>query len=338
MARDEEGSTNLNMPFMADGTPFAPKSAIGQHILIDSNLVAQTAAQIPPGETVIEIGPGPGTLTGSLLERNKVVAYEIDERCEAPLGRLAVGHDLTVRWKNFLDASVEELEAEKPFHVVGNIPFHISEPLLVKLTGVHFSSAVMLVGDNLVRSMMAPNPDNDSWSRLSLITRGFFDVESLAFVPRSSFVPPPRVDAGLIRMVRRDATPAWRSDAVVRSYRALVEAGVTNSTVAKALKTVVVLPGGDAETSGGNRRSKNRRTERRLSRQALSGMAADYNMGRGHDRDSSGDEVSQDMLRIVSRTVDERILSRPLSGVNNNDLRKICSAITTAINRRKKTR
>lgn len=318
---------------------FVPNSAIGQHILLDQAVLQMAADLVPVGSNVIEIGAGPGTLTKGLLARNaQVVAYEIDQRCEPMLTELAAQTGrLAVRWENFLEATTEEIEERKPFHIVGNIPFQISEPLITKMTAISFASAVLLVGENLVKSMTTKNPDSGSFSRLSLITGGYFDVEKLAQVPRDSFDPPPRVNAGLIRLTRKDAEPSWRSDAVARSYRALVEAQGTNSTVAKALKTVVVTPKGKAESGAAKKRSVNRRAERRVAKSKLNEMARDYNSG-DFSRHTSSVSTSLDMFTIISRTVDEGLLSRPLSGLSNGELVKICSAITTSINRRTKTR
>lgn len=323
-----------------DPTDFKPNTAKGQHILLDQEAISMAGQLVPEGSHVIEIGAGPGTLTVSLLERaGSVSAYEVDDRCKPILDHLTKDGKLNVKWQNFLEASNEDIEAISPFHIFGNIPFHISEPLLVKLTDIRFQSAVLLVGQNLVKSMTTANPDSGSWSRLSMITAAFFNVEKILTVSRGSFDPPPRVDAGLIRITRIDDSPNWRSDAVVRSYRSLIEARTTNSTVAKALKSVIVTPNGDAEASSANKRTDNRRTERRLARMALTSLTADYNLGNVSGRDAGNStHTSQDMHSIVSKTVDARLLSKPLSGLTNNELAKICGAITTAVNRRKKTR
>lgn len=323
-----------------DPEEFTPNSANGQHILLDQEVLRTTAELIPTGAHAIEIGAGPGTLTTSLLERGgDVIAYEVDGRCEPMLTRLTTETNrLDVRWQNFLEAPKDDLEAKQPFHIVGNIPFQISEPLMVKLTDIKFASAVLLVGQNLVKAMTAQNPDSSSFSRLSLITGAYFDVEKVLGVPRESFDPPPRVNAVLVRMTRKDESASWRSDAVVRSYRALVEAQSNNSTVAKALKSVIVTPRGDAETGSTNRRASNRRSERRIANMALSSLARDYNSGASTHQGSTTAVTSLDMFSIISKTVDERLLSKPLSGLSNNELVKICSAITTAVNRRKKTR
>jgi 16S rRNA A1518/A1519 N6-dimethyltransferase RsmA/KsgA/DIM1 with predicted DNA glycosylase/AP lyase activity len=327
-------------PGIYDPTTFTPNSAIGQHILLDPEVIQTASELIPERANVIEIGAGPGTLTGSLLARGRrVTAYEIDKRCAPMLDELASETQrLAVRWEDFIKVPNEDVEAHSPYHLAGNIPFHISEPLLWKMTNLHFSSAVFFVGRRLVESMTTLNPDQSSWNQFSLIAGAYFDVSDVVRIPRISFDPPPRVDAGLIQVTRKDAdeSQSWRSNAVTRSYRALIEAKSTNSTVAKALKSVVVKPNGDAET-GARHRNANRRSERRIARTALNGVVADYNAGYLRAENSS-DRASLDMHHIVSQTVDERLLSKPLAGLSNKELARICSAVSTAVNRRKKIR
>lgn len=320
--------------------PFRPNSAIGQHILLDQTVLETALELLPEGEKYIEIGAGPGTLTGGLIQRSsEVTAYEIDRRCEPQLGKLALSGRLKIQWCNFLEVDNAEFDSDMPFHIVGNIPFHISEPLIAKLAEIPFTSAVLLVGENLAMALMAPNPNSKSWSRMSLFAAAYFDIEKVLDVPNQSFDPPPRVNAALVRLTRKDASPQWRSDAVARSYRALVEAQATNSTVAKALKTVILTARGDAETGREAKQGKNHRSERRVARLTLTEVARNYNFGSTPKHgDAEAAQINQTMLQIVSKVVDERLLSKPLVGLSNSELTKICSAITAAVNRRKKTR
>lgn len=319
-----------------DPKSFEPASGnLDQHILLDTDILRQMGELIPTGARAVEIGAGPGVLTAELLSRGaKVTAFEIDERCAPMLSHLAEQtEDLEVKWQDFLATSNETLEADGPFHIVGNIPFGISEPLLRKMQDLDFESAVLLVGKRLQKNMVAGNPDQSTWNRLTLITRAYYNVEDVAHVPRDAFDPPPRVDAGVVRITRKDADPGWRSDAVTRSFRAIVDAQSTNTTLAKALKSVVVRPNGDAETGSGQH-SQSRRNERHVGRAALRQLTSDYNAGYKHP-EGRDVKVSETMLSIVSQTVDMRILNKPLQGLSNNDLAKVCSAISSAVNKRK---
>ncbi|HSX36327.1 MAG TPA: rRNA adenine dimethyltransferase family protein [Patescibacteria group bacterium] len=322
-------------PAMGDPT-VQPNTFIGQHILRDPTVLERAVELIPAGAPCVEIGPGPGTLTERLLtDGHRVVAYEVDERWQGALDTLAGEGDLEVHWGNFLDADNDELSAARPLTVVGNIPFHISEPLMFKLAELPFDVAVLLVGDRLARALTTANPDNPGWSRMSLVSNAYFNVERVLDVPRESFDPVPRADGALIRLTRKDATDEWHADATTRTYRALIEAGRANSTMSKALKSVMVTPDGRAERhAAGGRRSGDTRSQRRTTNRALSAMAGEYNNTGRLEHSAGRSPISQSMLSIVGGKFDERVLNRPLSGVSNGDLRSICSAVSTAVNRR----
>ena len=320
----------------------APNTFIGQHILKDGRVVKAACELIPAGAPVVEIGAGPGTLTSELLRSGHAVrAYEVDGRWKPALDYLGRGGGLEVRWQSFLDADNDELNSAQGFQLVGNIPYHISEPLVYKMTELLFGQAVLLVGDRLARSLTVGNPDQPNWSRMSLLSHAYFDVDRVADVPRTSFDPVPRADGALIAVTRKDADEGWRRDAVVRSYRALVEAGRQNSTAARALKTVLVDSNGRALGSSSAAKPDKRashQAERSDVRQALRAYVADYNGGGESRQGRPADlrRVGETMLSLVARTVDERLLSKPLSGLSNQDLRRVCSAISSAINQRTK--
>lgn len=324
------------MPSTASEALLQYNAAIGQHILRDTTVLEQATELVPTGDTCVEIGPGPGTMTRRLLERgNRVVAYEVDERFKPQLDRLRTLGDLEVRWGSILDAPDSDINGLDEFHVTGNIPFHISEPLVSKLTGLDFQSAVMIVGSRLAGALTAEHPGQPQWSRISLISRAFFETDLVAEVPRTSFEPVPRADGALIRQTRLDANEAWRSDPLTVSYRALVEADEQHTTVARALKAVAIDTRGrtGAPDMGSNR------SKRRATRETLRSYLNSLNNG-GSDM---GDrpplpELPTNMLSAISASVDERLLSRPLSGISNQDLKRICSAISTAVNRRSNAR
>jgi 16S rRNA (adenine1518-N6/adenine1519-N6)-dimethyltransferase len=327
-------------PDTPEGDPtFRPNPQIGQHILMDEGVIGQTVSLVPQGASCVEIGPGPGTITKHLLANgSRVTAYEVDERCEVPLGRLTPQKNLTVHWKSILDAPDDEVNGnDDEYHLVGNIPFHITEPLFRKMGNLGFRSAVLLVGDNASQAVTAPHPDHTSWSRMSLVSQAYFDTTVVADVPRTSFDPVPRTDAALIQQTRKDATPAWRRDVLVRSYRALVEADNTHSTVASALSTISIDSEGNAARGGQNRGKKEgHRSERREDRRSLRNYTDELNTG--------GDSARpprlpfENLLNVVSPKVGEVILSRPMGELNNQDLRRLCGTISTAVNRRKSSR
>lgn len=319
-----------------------PNTFIGQHILKDEEVLRTARDLVPAGALCVEIGPGPGTLTRELLTDDRhVIAYEIDKRWEPSLEALDHDGDLEVRWGSFLDAGNDELNDLGNVHIAGNIPFHISEPLMFKLAELDFEQAVLLVGDKLARSLTVENPDQPGWSRMSLVSQAYFNVRRVLDVPRDSFEPVPRANGALIVMTRKDATDESRRDATTQAYRALVEADKHSSTAAKALKTVLVDKNGQAYGGNGAGRpdkTGSHRAERRNLRANLRNYAAAYNVGGAGSahRQVELPQTTESMLNLIAAQVDSRILSKPLSGISNSDLQKVCSAISSAVNQRKK--
>lgn len=313
-----------------------PNTFIGQHILTDPEVLAKISDNLSPDILSVEIGGGPGTLTKELIKTGSpVIVYEVDERWAPDLEQLSESGDLTIKWESFLNASPEELNELGDFQLVGNIPFHISEPLMNKMTEVEFNNSVLLVGDRLATSLTAENPDQPGWRRMSLLSNAYFKVDRVADVPRESFEPAPRVDGAVVKITRLEAIgEEWKKDATIQSYRALVEAGRNNSTTAKALKRVMVNERGQAIGVGSanvDKRQRNK-SERASMRASLKSYAGDYNNG---GRNFELQKPAETMLSIVAPRVDERVLSKPLNALSNQELKGLCSSISSAINRRK---
>lgn len=316
-----------------------PNAFIGQHILVDQEKLSAIAELIPAQTDCVEIGPGFGALTEKLLDNgNSVTAYEIDRRCEVALDSLALSGDLTVNWQNFLDVPNAELDTRDDYTIVGNIPFHISEPLMTKLADLHFEAAVLLVGERLAKAIAAKDPASSGWSRMSMIAQGFFDFGYVMPVPRDSFYPPPRVDGAVIKLTRKeDGQTNWMSDPQVMSYRAIAEANAENSTIAKALKTINVDANGRMQGGGAIDKATSNRRQRRTGKLALKDYANQFNLGGEIEQGQlSSLPIPETMFSIVSKTVGAEVLSKPLSGISNQDLRKVCAAISGAVNRKRK--
>ncbi len=325
-------------PFSAPG--MGPATRIGQHLLTDEVIIEQIAGTVPANSLCVEIGPGFGALTQKLLQRgDQVVAYEVDERAKPHLDQLDGSDKLTVHWKSFLDANVTEINGQGDFHIVGNIPFHISEPLIVKLSKINFETAVLLVGDKLARAITQTDPGHEDWSRVSLITQAYFETNRLMDVDRTAFFPPPRVDGAVITLTPLERSETnWQSNPILMCYRAIAEANADNSTLASALKNIMIdskgkIEAGDSDHVLGNRR------QRRAGRAALKEYATQYNLGGDFEaQDRQPVSIPESIFSILSKSIDPGILSKPLSGVNNQELKKVCAVINAAVNKRTKTK
>jgi 16S rRNA (adenine1518-N6/adenine1519-N6)-dimethyltransferase len=192
------------------------RKRFGQNFLADPHYVKRIADAVAPkpGETVVEIGPGLGALTGELVARaGRVVAVEIDRDLAARLRErfgpdrleLIVGDALTLDFA----ALGHDLR------VVGNLPYNISSPLLFHLAAQAQALrdvTVMLQKEGVAR-MTAP-PATPEYGRLTVMLKATFAIERLFTVPPGAFRPAPSVDSAVARLTPlRETRPAIRDAA-----------------------------------------------------------------------------------------------------------------------------
>ena len=226
-----------------------PKKSLGQHFLVDKNIVAKIidAAAIREGERTLEIGPGRGALTGELLDAGaRVLAVEFDKSLAQRL-RETYG-DL----KNFelieadaLKLDFSELAEERgtSFKVVSNLPYNISGPLLARFIEQRqaFTELVLMLQKEVAERLLAP-PSTKEYGALTVLTRTFAGVERLFQVSPGSFRPRPKVLSTVIRLVPLDTPRVEVHDPGL--YRRVVKAafGQRRKTLANALKALDLGP------------------------------------------------------------------------------------------------
>jgi 16S rRNA (adenine1518-N6/adenine1519-N6)-dimethyltransferase len=205
---------------------------LGQHFLSDPTILARIADALDPvsGETVIEIGPGQGTLTDVLLARGLlVIAIEKDRGLAAALETRA---NLTVIIGDALKLDWHCYGAKK---VIGNIPYYITSPLIDKALKPPLPERIVfLVQDEVADRMSAP-PGGKTYGALSVGVQVVARVEKLFTVAPGAFRPPPRVRSALVRL-----TPLAQPlvmDVEVAPLRAFVTACFSKRR--KQLKNVV---------------------------------------------------------------------------------------------------
>jgi len=188
-----------------------PKKSLGQHFLSDVNILARIAGALAPapGEIVLEIGPGEGTLTRVLLERGaRVIAIEKDDRLAKQLGGLGIrdsglvvvaGDALELDWHSVLPIPNPESRIP-PFSVIGNIPYYITSPLLEKALTPPLPSRIVFLVQNEVADRIAAPPGSKTYGALSVGIQAACKVEKLFTVKAGAFRPPPKVDSAVIRL------------------------------------------------------------------------------------------------------------------------------------------
>ncbi len=176
----------------------APKKSLGQHWLKDRDVLASiaSAADLSESDTVLEIGPGLGTLTSELLRRaNKVVAVEFDKELARKLPGQFPGKNLEVIQSDILSFDLSVLPAG--YKVVANVPYYITSKIVqLLMTAKNKPSVVVLLVQKEVAERLAAGPGE--MSILALSAQVFADVRLGQVVPAELFTPPPKVDSAVV--------------------------------------------------------------------------------------------------------------------------------------------
>jgi 16S rRNA (adenine1518-N6/adenine1519-N6)-dimethyltransferase len=193
------------------------RHSLGQHFLLDLNITRKIArlADVGPGDTVVEVGPGPGGLTRALLEAGaEVVAIERDSRFAPLLEALAAraGGRLRVVYADALALDPSGLPA--PASVVANLPYNVASALLAEwLTGPWRPSRMTLMFQREVAARLTAAPGTKAYGRLSVLAQARCSVRLLMSLPARAFTPPPKVASAVVRLdPRPDALSTRLSD------------------------------------------------------------------------------------------------------------------------------
>jgi 16S rRNA (adenine1518-N6/adenine1519-N6)-dimethyltransferase len=184
------------------------RKRFGQHFLSDRGIIEAIVDAIDPqpGQAMVEIGPGLAALTQPLVERlGQLTVIELDRDLAV---RLREHAQLSVIESDVLKvdfAQVAQAQAAIKLRVVGNLPYNISTPILFHLldfVDVIEDQHFMLQKEVIDR--MVARPCTSDYGRLSVMLQWRYAMENVLFVPPGSFVPPPRVDSAVVRMVPRE--------------------------------------------------------------------------------------------------------------------------------------
>lgn len=191
-----------------------PRQSLGQNFVADPNTVRRIVrlAQLPPGSPVVEVGAGLGSLTLALAEAgHRVVAIEIDGDLVPVLRRLTEPHGVRVVQADVMQLDWDELlrEPPGPWHLVANLPYNIATPLVCDLLDhVPAISTMLVMVQREVAERLAAGAGQPAYGAPSVKVAFWAEARVVGHVPASVFVPPPKVESSLVRIVRRDAPVA----------------------------------------------------------------------------------------------------------------------------------
>jgi 16S rRNA (adenine1518-N6/adenine1519-N6)-dimethyltransferase len=237
--------TRRQVQEMITSRDLRPSRALGQNFVADPNTVRRIArlAELVPGQRVVEIGAGLGALTLALAEVGaKVTAVEIDRHLVPVLRaqveefgvRVVEDDALTLDWTALLDEGHDDIGTtgadstgrEAPWVLVANLPYNVAVPVIVRVLEEAPAVASMLVMvQREVGERLAAVPGTKAYGAVSVKVAYYATARLVGRVPAAVFVPRPRVESVLVRIVRRDTVAVDPATVASERLFSVVRAG-----------------------------------------------------------------------------------------------------------------
>lgn len=188
---------------------------LGQNFLINGSVIENTcdAAEITKDDCIIEIGPGIGTLTQFLCEKaKKVVSIEIDKDLMEIHKETLPYENLKIIYDDFIKLDLEKIIAEEfgdsNVKVVANIPYYITTPIVMKILEdkIKVKSITVMIQKEVAERFQSP-PGNKQYGAISAVIQYYAKPEIKFIVPKTVFIPQPKVDSAVIVMNIYDKPP-----------------------------------------------------------------------------------------------------------------------------------
>jgi 16S rRNA (adenine1518-N6/adenine1519-N6)-dimethyltransferase len=219
---------------------------LGQNFLIRRSVVDTIAAvaDLQPGDPVLEIGPGIGTLTQALAETGaQVTAVELDEHLLPVLATTLANYpNVHVVHGDILRLDIRELMGNKPFKVCANLPYYITTPIIMKLIeqGLPIERLVVMVQKEVAERMIS-GPGSRIYGALSVSVQYYSEPRLVLEIPPKAFLPPPEVTSAVVAMdIRKEPPVAVLEES--RFFQVVKAAfGQRRKTFANALKGAGVV-------------------------------------------------------------------------------------------------
>jgi 16S rRNA (adenine1518-N6/adenine1519-N6)-dimethyltransferase len=223
----------------------APKKSLGQHFLVDDNILGVIArlAELDARDVVLEVGPGLGVLTRVLAERcAHVHAVELDERLEPHLRALAAAGNVSLHWGDALRLGLSALEPA-PTKLVANLPYNVATPIVAEsLDGLPTIGLWCVMVQREVADRFFATPSTKAYGAVSVLVQLAARRTALHPVSRTVFRPPPNVDSAIVAFRRTELPDGFPS------IRRVVEAAFAHrrKTLANSLDLAGVASRADA--------------------------------------------------------------------------------------------
>ncbi len=196
--------------------------SLGQNFLLNDHAVAEIVARagVKEGDYILEIGPGAGLLTASMVDAGAdVLAVELDRAVEPVLRNVLGERRARVVFADCMKADLKALTAEAfgenaPFSIVANLPYYITADFLMRAVRLSPERITVMVQREAAERMLS-QPGDKNWCATAATVRYFAEPSMVMEAPASLFTPPPHVDSALLKLEMRKtrAMPAEQEEA-----------------------------------------------------------------------------------------------------------------------------
>jgi 16S rRNA (adenine1518-N6/adenine1519-N6)-dimethyltransferase len=191
----------------------APKQSLGQNFLIDENIARNIvqSLSLTEDDVIVEIGPGQGALTQYLAgQAGHLIATEIDQRVIEELRKKFATTNVEILHKNFLDVDLEELSRQhhRRLRVIGNIPYHLTSPILFKVFEQHaYVYDITMMMQREVARRIVGQPGTKEYGILSIFSQYYGTSKLLFNVSPNCFYPKPNVTSTVVHFALHEHLP-----------------------------------------------------------------------------------------------------------------------------------
>ena len=181
------------------------KKNLGQHFLIDQNIVDKLVRYINPSQNdeIIEIGPGEGVMTKSIIKKvKKMILIEKDiDLIENLKNNFSESYNSSIINIDFLKYNLDELN--KPMRIIGNLPYNISTEIIFKMCNCNKIIDMHFMLQKEVVDRIVAESNSKIYGRLSIMAQAYFNVKKLFDISENVFSPRPKVKSSFVRFSTR---------------------------------------------------------------------------------------------------------------------------------------
>ncbi len=177
------------------------KKSLGQNFLNNEKVLEDITSLVKDNDKqILEIGPGAGALTKHLVKKGKVLAIETDTRLKEYLEKI---DNLDVIYADIMKVNLDDILSRDTI-VVANLPYYITTPIITKLMDNKMVREMVLMVQKEVAERITAEPHTKDYGYFTVLVQSRFDVSLEFVVGKDNFVPIPKVDSAVIKLVRNE--------------------------------------------------------------------------------------------------------------------------------------